>query len=427
MRVLVLSQTYMPEPNDIRIHSLAAGLVARGHEVVSIAPYPSYPTGRIYPEYKQKMYEWELIDGVKILRVPVSPDHRNSKRARAKMYASFMASATIMGTTLGGKADAIWAYQPPLTIAIPALTLKQYKRAPLMYHIDDLWPENMRQAGLPEGHFLYRGLDRLANHVYRKADFFTVQSPGMRQALIEEKGVDKARVETIPTWADEDVYRQDEPDAEFGHINGLHNKFNIVWTGNIGNFQALDVVLRCAKRLQELPDVQFVFVGEGVQAEPLREQAEAMNLTNVVFKGLRPKSEMPQFLAWAGASLVHLEKNPLFEITIPGKTYGYMAAGRPILCGVEGNAADLIEGAGCGLTFESENDLQMSECILQLLNMSSEHRLQMGECGRRLFLQRFTKAASIQKTAEILERLGQRKLESSRLGQETVGSQALPR
>src|SRR5258707_15340801 len=113
MKIMFVSFFYDPEPNDIKIHSLARELVARGHTVTSITTFPNYPVGRIYPGYKQRIWEREYKDGVYVIRLPIFPDHSRSGLKRAVSYLSFMLTACIFGPLLGGKADVLWVYQPP--------------------------------------------------------------------------------------------------------------------------------------------------------------------------------------------------------------------------------------------------------------------------------------------------------------------------
>ena len=142
MRVLILSQWYAPEP-DIKIHLLAKDLVSRGHRVISITGLPNYPQGRIYPGYHQRPWQWEEVDGVRVLRLPLYPDHSRSVERRSLNYLTFAASASLLGPLLCGPADVMWVYHPPLTVGIPAWWIGLLRRVPFVYEIQDMWPETL--------------------------------------------------------------------------------------------------------------------------------------------------------------------------------------------------------------------------------------------------------------------------------------------
>ncbi len=131
MRVVLLSQWYPPEPN-IKSHPLGRDLVARGHQVTAITGFPNYPEGKIYPGYRMRWRQWEQIDGVRILRLPLYPDHSPSGVKRILNYMSFAASASLLAPFMCGPADVMWVYHPPLTVGIPAWWIGGLRRIPLV-------------------------------------------------------------------------------------------------------------------------------------------------------------------------------------------------------------------------------------------------------------------------------------------------------
>src|SRR5262249_13371558 len=155
--------------NDIKIHRLAMELVLRGHEVTSITTFPNYPTGHIYPTYHQKLWRWEQKDGVRVLRLPLYPDHSRSRLKRIASYFSFVASAGLLGPLLSGPGDVLWVYQPPLTTAFPAYWISLLRRIPLVYEIQDMWPETVVAAGMLSNKLAVGLLAQTAKAIYRRA------------------------------------------------------------------------------------------------------------------------------------------------------------------------------------------------------------------------------------------------------------------
>ena len=408
MRILTLSQWYAPEP-DIKVHLLARDLKARGHSVTSITGFPNYPTGKIYPGYRLRWRQWEERDGVRVLRVLLYPDHGSSRLKRIVNYFSFAFSAALLGSLLGGPADVMWVYHPPLTVGIPAWWISLIRRVPFVYEIQDMWPETLAATGMMPSPRVARAVAAFAQLVYRRAAAITVLSPGFKRNLIG-KGVPAEKIHVIPNWADEEVYHPVPRDESLAREFDLAGKFNIIYGGNLGAAQALDNVLDAAHLLRDLPQVQFVLIGDGMDETRLRRAAQTRGLSNVRLVGRQPSARMPDWFAWADALLIHLKRDPLFEITIPGKTMAYLACGRPILCAVAGDAAEIVRGAEAGLTCPPEDPGALAQAVRDLAAMPHTQREAMGQSGRRAFLANYTRAALVERYAALLMQVANTKV-----------------
>lgn len=406
MRIHLLSQWYTPEP-DIRIHPLARELTARGHDVTVITGFPNYPSGRVHPGYRMRWRQWEERDGVRILRLPLYPDHSRSNIKRVLNFMSFAAAASTLGALLCGPADVLWAYHPPLTTAIPAWLIARLRRVPFIYEVQDMWPETLAATGMLPSPRIGKWVGRAANFVYREAAAVSVISPGFKRNLVG-KGVPADKIHVIPNWADEDMYQPVPRDEQLAARHGMAGHFNIVFGGNMGAAQALDNVLRAATLLRDLPDVRFVLIGDGVDETSLRRTVADQGITNVTFIGRQPMTEMPRFFALADALLVHLNRDPLFEITIPGKTVAYLACGRPIICAVAGDAADVVTSAAAGLVCPPEDAEALAAAVRELRAMPAGQREQMGQSGRRAFLAHFTREALMERYVTLFEAVTRR-------------------
>ena len=393
MRILILSQFYFPEP-EIRVRLLAMELAERGHEVTVVTGIPNYPSGQVYPGYRVKWRQWEYPDGVRVLRLPLYPDHSRSRVRRMLNYMSFAVSASVLGPILCGRADVMWVYHPPLSTCIPAWCISRLRGMPFVYEIQDMWPETVAATGMMSSPVVLAGLGRLARWAYRQAAALTVISPGFK-ANLAAKGVPASKVRVIPNWADESVYRPVPRDRDLAERYGLAGRFNVVYGGNLGAAQAMHNVLSAAVLLRETPDVQFVLIGDGVDEQALRRRATDQNLTNVRFIGRQPAERMPCFFALADAVLVHLKRDPLFEITIPGKLTSYLACGRPIICSVAGDAARIVDECGAGLVCPPEDPDALAEAVRALHDMPYDRREAMGRSGRREFLASYTRSSLV--------------------------------
>lgn len=383
MRILILTQWFDPEPTSKGL-MFARALVEQGHEVEVITGFPNYPGGELYPGYRLRPFRRERHDGVSILRVALYPSHDASGLRRALNYASFAASAALFGSLMTRQADVIYVYHPPLTAGLAGVVLAYLKRAPFVYDIQDLWPDTLAATGMLQSRRALDTVGKIATFVYRRANALVVQSHGFKRVLVE-RGVPESKIEVIHNWCDEERSGQSPGDEIADVLGGAGEKFNVVFAGTMGKAQGLDAVLQAAKELAADRRIQFVFVGGGVEVAGLVARAKQMVLPNVRFLPRMPMSDVGQVLAAADVLLVHLRDDPLFEITIPSKTQAYMAAGKPILMAVRGDAADLVTVAGCGIVCEPGDARGVADAVVRLAGLPKEELRQMGERGREYY------------------------------------------
>lgn len=399
MRILLLSYWYHPEP-VAKPHDLATELVARGHDVTVVTGFPNYPEGRLYDGYRQAPYQWQDLDGVRVLRLPVFIDRSRSSKRRVLSYLSYGLAASTLGLAMTKRPDVVWCYQ----IGLPGVAHSRLRGVPFVHEVQDLWPEWGRSTEMGMKNGLYEVLDRQEKFIYGQARHIITISNGFKERLVE-KGVPREKITILPNWANESNFRPVEPDERLGVAEGLKGRFNVVYGGNVGTHQALDVVLATAERLADLPDVQFVIIGDGVDRERLEREAKQRNLRNVRFLGKRPPEQMAGYLAWADALFIHLRKDPVYEITIPSKTYSYLATGRPVLAAVSGDVAELIRKHGAGLVCPEEDPEALAANVRRLYAMPNEAREALGRAGREAFLNHYTRPVLVSHYEEIFERM----------------------
>ena len=399
MHILLVSMWYAPEP-VIKPHDLAVELVRRGHRVTVITGFPNYPNGKTYGGYRVRPWKWEIMDGVHVLRVAHMVDRSRSAIRRVVSYSSFSFMASVLGGVLVERPDAIWTYQ----IGAPGVVLAFCMRTPLIHEVQDLWPEwgKIATSGLKSG--LYAILKAQERSIYRCARVITTISKGFKRTLIA-KGVPEAKIVVLPNWANEQNFRPVPRDLALGEKEGLSGCFNVIYGGNVGTAQGLGVLLSVAPLVRDLPRLQFVIIGDGVERGELAERAANQGLDNVRFLGGRPPASMASYFAFADALLLHLIHDPLYEITIPSKTYSYLASGRPILAAAAGDVADLVRDSGAGLVCPPEDPVALAQTLRRLYAMSPIERDDMGRAGRHAFLQNYTRAALVDRYETLLATL----------------------
>lgn len=382
MRILMVTQWFDPEPTFKGL-LFAQELKRLGHDVRVLTGFPNYPGGTIYPGYAVRPFRREVVGGIPVYRVALYPSHDNSKIKRVLNYLSFAATSAL-ATLFVRRPDVAYVYHPPATVGLPAVFLKLFRGVPFVYDVQDLWPDSLAATGMLDRPKVLNVVGRAMGRIYKSAARIAVLSPGFKDILID-RGVPANQIEVIPNWADEKQIHLAEPTEERARELGFTGKFTVTFAGNMGKAQALETLLDAAKLLSDVPDVRFLLVGGGLEVENLKQKAQELGLANLEFMARRPISEIGEILALSDALIVHLRDDPLFSITIPSKTQAYLMAGRPILMGVRGDAAQIVQDAGAGLGFEPENAGQLADAVQKLMGMSAEELREMGAAGKRSY------------------------------------------
>lgn len=397
-RVLLITQWFDPEPTFKGL-VFARELVNQGFVVEVLTGFPNYPGGKVYAGYTIKLLQREVIDGVQITRVPLYPNHGQSALKRALNYISFAASTLFYGLFVAQRADVVYAYHPPLTVGISALLIRFFRRSPVVLDIQDLWPDTLRATGMVNNPKVLNIVGKVCNWVYRYVDQIAVLSPGFKKQLIE-RGVPVDKITVIFNWADEKALALHSGRLPSTFPSSDH--FRIAFAGNMGKAQALDSVLKAASLLKTRGSkVCFVLIGGGVESARLEHKARDLGLSNVFFFPPVPMAEIGIVLHAADALLVHLRKDPLFEITVPSKTQAYMAVGKPILMAVSGDAADLIVQANAGVVANPEDAESIANAAEKLENMSRLEREEMGKNAHTYYHEHLSLAVGVRQFGTI--------------------------
>lgn len=401
-RILLLTQWFDPEPTFKGL-VFARELVHQGFEVEVLTGFPNYPGGKVYPGYRIKWLQREVIDGVQVTRVPLYPDHGQSAIKRVLNYASFAASSLLYGLFVAKRADVIYAYHPPLTVGITASLLRLLRRVPVVYDIQDMWPDTLRATGMLNNPHALNLVAKVCQWVYRRVDHIVVLSPGFKRLLME-RGVPEGKLDVIYNWADEASLTA--PQGRLPSDFPEKDRFRILFAGNMGKAQALDAVLDAAALLQERNSrVNFVMLGGGIEVSRLKKRAAELKLGNLVFLPPVPMAEVGTMLNAADALLVHLRKDPLFEITIPSKTQAYMAVGKPLLMAVDGDAAQLVMQSDGGLVAESEDAMAIAQAAESMAALTAKQLADMGSNAQHHYRDHLSLQVGVKKFGEIFKRL----------------------
>lgn len=377
MKILLITQWFEPEPT-LKGLAFAKALSERGHDVQVITGFPNYPGGKVYDGYQVRAAQREWHGRVEVCRVALYPSHDGSGIKRALNYISFAASSCLFGVFASRKADVIYAYHPPLTVGMSAALIGLFRRTPVVYDIQDMWPDTLKATGMLNNPRALSLIGRICQWVYRRASALVVLSPGFKK-LLQERGVPEEKISVIYNWCDEAALTGPQSHQVPAVMQG---RFNVVFAGTMGKAQALDAVIDAAALVAEVNSaVQFVFVGGGVDVDRLKSLAKKKSPSNVVFLPRMPMSEVGNVLSGADVLLVHLRDDPLFKVTVPSKTQAYMAVGKPILMAVRGDAATLVERAKCGLSVDPESSVEIARAVIAISELRADEVARMGGNG----------------------------------------------
>jgi len=401
MRILIISQFFAPEPS-LRPLALTRKLKALGHEVQVLTGFPNYPLDKLYQGYRTRLVQREVVEGISVLRVPVYPSHANSAFRRILNSVSLAISASLWGVWLVKPCDVVFVYGHP-SMCLPAMLLHFFRRRPWVYDLADLWPDTVLASGMCPPRPVLGLIRGWCNLAYRRATRLTVVSPGFVKPLIE-RGVPAEKIDVIYHWCDEEQIQTGPADEALARKLGLSGRFNFVYAGNIGAPQALGAVIEAAALLADrLPEVQFVFVGDGVELDRLNACVAERGLRNVRFLPRQPMSEIGAILSLADVLLIHLDANPLWTITIPSKTQSSLAAGKPILMAVEGEAAALVQRAGAGIICKPGDPESIARAAEELCRLSADERRAMGTRGRQFYEAELSMDVGVPRLIRVLE------------------------
>lgn len=396
MHVLIVTQYFWPE--NFRINDVALGLKERGHEVTVLTGQPNYPDGRFFPGYGFLSRMEEGYHGIRVLRVPLIPRGNGGTLRLLLNFCSFALFASVFGAwRCRGSYDAILVFEPsPVTVGIPAIVLKKLRGAPILFWVQDLWPESLSATGATESRRILSIVESLVRSIYRQCDRILVQSEAFR-APIERLGVKHEDIMYFPNSA-EPFYQPLSLDREAPEHGHLPKGFRIVFGGNIGKAQSFETILDAAELLKGRQDIHWIILGDGRMFSWVYDEVRSRGLGQTVhLLGRFPPESMPRYFALADVLLVTLLNQPIFSLTIPSKVQSYLACGKPIIAALGGEGARVVQEAGAGLTPTPEDAKALAHAVLTMYQIPEDARRTMGLRGRSYFETHFERALLLER------------------------------
>lgn len=383
LRILAVSQHYWPEP--FAIPDVCEGLAAMGHDVTVLTGTPNYPDGDIYAGYEHGKQATQERNGVHIKRVKIIPRGREIWQ-RVVNYYSFSNNATREARKLTPNYDVVLSFQTsPVMMSKPALAYARKNGVPVLLWCQDLWPESLTVGNIKRNSLIYLYYAHVSKRIYSAADCLAISSKTFDAYYRDQLHIHRDTL-YLPQYA-EDIFSEDAPYRE----EYDPSKINLTFAGNVGIAQAVNTFVEAGHYLRG--DDRFILhvVGSGSELETLKKYKEEIGAECVVFHGRHPLADMPSFYGSSDAMVATFQNNSILGYTLPRKITSYMAAGRPILGTVVGEARRIIEEAGCGLCCDAEDPKGLAEICRKFADLAPEERAVMGANGRRYYEEHFAK------------------------------------
>jgi len=367
MNILFLTDNFPPESNApaSRTFEHAKQWVADGHRVTVITCAPNFPAGKLFAGYRNRWYQSEILDGIKVVRVKTYITANEGFVKRTLDYLSFMMMATI-ASLFQSKPDVIVATSPQFFTAIAGYLVSRCRRTPFVFELRDMWPASIAAVGAMTDGIAIRMLTRLELFLYRKAACVVSVTQSFKNELIE-RGVPESKICVVLNGVDLTQYRPTDKQPTLLDELDLHGRFVIGYIGTHGMAHGLPKVVEAAAQLQSEKEIVFLFAGGGAERQALESDVRARGLNNVRLLPMQPKARMPQIWSICDVALIPLRNQPLFCSVIPSKLFECMGMGIPVIMSIPpGEATRIVEKTHCGLVVPPEEPNALVEAAMRL-------------------------------------------------------------
>lgn len=380
MRIAVVCPHFAPDtaPTGAVMTRLVDELAARGHRLDVVTSLPWYEHHRVEPGWTGRLVRTEATAWGVVRRVHPFPTDKRSIPARAAGFAGFSALAGLTGLW-GGRADVVLAMSPPLTLGLTGWAMGLARRAPLVFNVQDVFPDVAVEVGALTDRRVIRVARWLERVTYARSAVVTVLSDDLRDNLAA-KVADATRVRVIPNFVDTIALTPASRHTPYRSELGLGDRTVVLYAGNVGFSQSLGLVAEAAQAWRDRPDVVFLVNGGGSALDDLRRRCAG--LPNVVFAPYQPKERLAEVLATGDVHLVPLRRG-LARSSVPSKTYSILAAGRPVLASVDPGTevARVVERSGAGIAVAPDDPVAFLAALDRLVT-DREASAAMGARGR---------------------------------------------
>lgn len=395
MKIVVLGPHFAPDtaPTGTVLTRIVEELAAHGHELHVVTSLPWYRAHRIEPGWTGRLVRTEQVEWGTITRIhPFPGDDKSNLVRRALGFLAFSVLAGVAALRAGGwfrRADAVFAMSPPLTLGLTGWIVSRLRRGRLLFNIQDVFPDAAVRTGAITDRRVIAVASWLERVSYRRADAVTVLSDDLRDNVAGKVDENTARrVHVIPNFVDTDLIAPADRMTDYRAELGFDARPIVLYAGNVGFSQSLDLVVAAARAC---PDLGFVINGDGAARAEL--ERSAADVANLRFVGYQPIERLPEVLATGDIHVVPLRVG-LGDVSVPSKTYSSLAAGRPVVASIDPGTEipRLLDEAGAGVSVPPDDPDAFVAALRRLADDASA-RTALGESGRRWVVEHASPAA----------------------------------
>jgi len=403
MNILIITPYFYPE--NFRINDLAIELKNKGHNISVLTPIPNYPEGKFYIGYGLIKKRREIWNEIKIYRSLLIPRGSGSNFMLAISWISSVIGNILTSFfLLNNKFDLIFVFGPsPFTIAIPAIFVKNIKKIPICFWVQDLWPESVSSGGNLKSWIFTRILNPLVKFIYSRTDRILVSSKGFIKS-IEEKGINNNKIQYFPQWA-ENIFKPIlATDKKLPNVPS--NSFVVMFAGNIGESQDFESIIKAASKLSKHKTIHWVILGSGRKESWVKNEIKKLNIVDTFhLMGKHPLNNMPEYYSLADVMLISLKREYIFSLTVPAKLQSYLSCGKPILAMLDGETPQIIKEANAGLVCKAEDANGLAINVLKLSMMKKHELSQMGKNSINISKSMFSRKKLLNKLEQVFYKM----------------------
>lgn len=360
--------------------------VKRGHKVTVVTGIPNYPMGKTFEGYGVTKKCHEIWNGIEIIRIPLIP-RGTSSIGMVLNYMSFMISGIIAGKLKNIKADYVFSFEvSPMTQVLTGISFAKKLGVPHYLYVQDLWPENVITVTGISNPIIIKPIDKMVDYIYKNTDEIFATSPSFVNAICNRKvKVSREKVHYWPQYAEEFYQPCDKRKVEEIPED---DSFKVIFTGNIGTAQGLQILPATAEFLKD-ENVKFVMVGDGRYLDEFNAEVSRRNVqSKFVMIPRQPAEKIPVLLRACDAAFLSFQDAELWTMTIPAKLQSYMACGMPVIAAAQGETARVINNARCGICSKIGDAKMLSEKIREMMKVDLS---KIGRNSREYFEEHFEK------------------------------------
>jgi len=393
-KILIVTECFYPE--EFKINDIAISWVDMGYHVDVLTLFPTYPIGKVYDGYSNRLFYRDSYNGINIFRLYAITGYKTSIIKKIMKYMNFMILGTMFSVINGYKYNYVFGFNlGSLTDMFPAVVIRKLYNKPVLLWVQDVWPDSVYAYGFKKTKVLSYVLDKFVSFIYNNVTSIAISGRGFEKKIkpyIREDMI----FNYLPNWAD-------ELDMDLGAVKlSEQEKIHFTFAGNVGKVQNLDTIITSFMELPTLykKKAQLNIIGDGSSLNDLKRIVATEQ--SVVFHGKQRRSSMASFYKASDFLIISLIDKPIFSVTVPAKTQTYISAKKPILGIIKGDTADIINDNNLGVCADPTDSKQITRVFSECIDMPEEERNNFIKNNDKLLLTTFNKKYIVNKMLSIL-------------------------